>query len=161
MNHEIPVRIVDNQKYMKVVRSILEEGKEVPLVVTGNSMMPFLIDRRDQVLIKRIDRPLKKGDIAFFQRENGQYIMHRIHFIRKDNRTGESQFYFIGDGQKNIEGPVKENQIFGVITEVMRKGKRLDEHSFTWKFFKNIWSYVIPFRTLIIEIYSLFRHRIA
>ena len=51
---------------MKVVRSILEEGKEVPLVVTGNSMMPFLIDRRDQVLIKRIERPLKKGDIAFF-----------------------------------------------------------------------------------------------
>ena len=51
MDHEIPVRIVDNQEYMKVVRSILEEGKEVPLVVTGNSMMPFLIDRRDQVLI--------------------------------------------------------------------------------------------------------------
>ena len=123
MDHEIPVRIVDNQEYMKVVRSILEEGKEVPLVVTGNSMMPFLIDRRDQVLIKRIERPLKKGDIAFFQRENGQYIMHRIHFMRKDDRTGENQFYFIGDGQKNIEGPIKETQIFGVITGVLRKGK--------------------------------------
>ena len=122
MDHEIPVHIVDNQEYMKVVRSILEEGKEVPLVVTGNSMMPFLIDRRDQVLIKRIERPLKKGDIAFFQRENGQYIMHRIHFMRKDDRTGENQFYFIGDGQKNIEGPIKETQIFGVITGVLRNG---------------------------------------
>lgn len=146
MDHEIPVRIVDNQEYMKVVRSILEEGKEVPLVVTGNSMMPFLIDRRDQVLIKRIERPLKKGDIAFFQRENGQYIMHRIHFMRKDDRTGENQFYFIGDGQKNIEGPIKETQIFGVITGVLRKGKYLDEHTFTWGFFENIWRYVIPFR---------------
>ena len=95
MDHEIPVRIVDNQEYMKVVRSLLEEGKEVPLVVTGNSMMPFLIDRRDQVLIKKPDRPLKKGDIAFFQRENGQYILHRIHFMRKDKKTGESQFFFI------------------------------------------------------------------
>ena len=66
MDHEIPVRIVDNQEYMKVVRSILEEGKEVPLVVTGNSMMPFLIDRRDQVLIKRIERPLKKRRYCFF-----------------------------------------------------------------------------------------------
>lgn len=146
MDHEISVRIVDNQEYMKVVRSILEEGKEVPLVVTGNSMMPFLIDRRDQVLIKRIERPLKKGDIAFFQRENGQYIMHRIHFMRKDDRTGENQFYFIGDGQKNIEGPIKETQIFGVITGVLRKGKYLDEHTFTWGFFENIWRYVIPFR---------------
>lgn len=145
MDHEIPVRIVDNQEYMKVVRSILEEGKEVPLVVTGNSMMPFLIDRRDQVLIKRIERPLKKGDIAFFQRENGQYIMHRIHFMRKDDRTGENQFYFIGDGQETIEGPIKEIQIFGVITGALRKGKYLDEHTFTWRFFKNIWRYVIPF----------------
>ena len=109
MEHEIPVRIVDNQEYMKVVRSVLEEGKEVPLVVTGNSMMPFLIDRRDQVLIKKPDRPLKKGDIAFFQRENGQYILHRIHFMRKDKKTGESQFYFIGDGQQTIEGPIREN----------------------------------------------------
>ena len=157
MDPEIPVRIVDNQEYMKVVRSILEEGKEVPLVVTGNSMMPFLIDRRDQVLIKRIERPLKKGDIAFFQRENGQYIMHRIHFMRKDDRTGENQFYFIGDGQKNIEGPIKEIQIFGVITGVLRKGKYLDEHTFTWRVFKNIWRYVIPFRPLIIKIYSLFK----
>lgn len=161
MDHEIPVRIVDNQEYMKVVRSILEEGKEVPLVVTGNSMMPFLIDRRDQVLIKRIERPLKKGDIAFFQRENGQYIMHRIHFMRKDDRTGENQFYFIGDGQETIEGPIKEIQIFGVITGVLRKGKYLDEHTFTWRFFKNIWRYVIPFRSLIIKIYSLFKNKIA
>lgn len=161
MDHEIPVRIVDNQEYMKVVRSILEEGKEVPLVVTGNSMMPFLIDRRDQVLIKRIERPLKKGDIAFFQRENGQYIMHRIHFMRKDDRTGENQFYFIGDGQETIEGPIKEIQIFGVITGVLRKGKYLDEHTFTWRFFKNIWRYVILFRPLIIKIYSLFKNKIA
>lgn len=39
--------------------------------------------------------------------------MHRIHFMRKDDRTGENQFYFIGDGQKNIEGPIKETRIFG------------------------------------------------
>ena len=75
MDHEIPVRIVDNQEYMKVVRSILEEGKEVPLVVTGNSMMPFLIDRRDQVLIKRIERPLKKRRYCFFFREKTDSIL--------------------------------------------------------------------------------------
>ena len=46
------------------------------------------------------------------------------------SRTGENQFYFIGDGQKNIEGPIKETRIFGVITGVLRKGKYLDEHTF-------------------------------
>ena len=42
-------------------------------------------------------------------------------------------------------------------TAVLRKGKRLDEHTFTWRFFENIWRYVIPFRPLIIKIYSLFK----
>ncbi len=74
MDHEIPVHIVDNQEYMKVVRSILEEGKEVPLVVTGNSMMPFLIDRRDQVLIKRIERPLKKEILLFFREKTDSIL---------------------------------------------------------------------------------------
>ena len=32
MDHEIPVRIVDNQEYMKVVRSILEEEENLPLL---------------------------------------------------------------------------------------------------------------------------------
>ena len=99
MDHEIPVRIVDNQEYMKVVRSILEEGKEVPLVVTGNSMMPFLIDRRDQVLIKRIERPLKKGDIAFFQRENGQYIRCEM---TPTSVGGEQQISISGGSQSPI-----------------------------------------------------------
>ena len=75
MDHEIPVRIVDNQEYMKVVRSILEEGKEVPLVVTGNSMMPFLIDRRDQVLIKRIETSSEKKEILLFFREKTDSIL--------------------------------------------------------------------------------------
>lgn len=38
----------------------------MPLVVTGNSMLPFLVDGRDQVLIKEVNRSLRKGDIAFF-----------------------------------------------------------------------------------------------
>lgn len=79
MQEQIPVRKVDTGKYMKIIRSLLEEGKEVPLVVTGNSMLPFLVDGRDQVLIKEVNRSLRKGDIAFFQRKKRRLIlrMHR------------------------------------------------------------------------------------
>lgn len=83
MDHEIPVRIVDNQEYMKVVRSILEEGKEVPLVVTGNSMMPFLIGRRDQVLIKRIERPLKKEILLFSERKRTVYYAQNSLYAKR------------------------------------------------------------------------------
>lgn len=158
MTDKIPVRQVDTQEYMKIIKELLAEGREVPLVVTGNSMLPFLVDRRDQVLIRKNDRPLEKGDIAFYQRENGQYIMHRIRFIRKDNKTGVCQFYFIGDNQLEIEGPIAKEQIFGVVIQAVRKGKQIDEKSLIWRFFKHIWIYVIPFRQKILKIYSLFTH---
>lgn len=32
MDHEIPVRIVDNQEYMKVVRQFLRREKKFPLL---------------------------------------------------------------------------------------------------------------------------------
>ena len=158
MQEQIPVRKVDTGKYMKIIRSLLEEGKEVPLVVTGNSMLPFLVDGRDQVLIKEVNRPLRKGDIAFFQRKNGQYIMHRIRYIRQNPKTGKREYWFVGDGQVYTEGPIEQEQIFGLIIEAQRKGKRIGEKNIWWLFFRHIWLKIIPFRPLILRLYAFFLH---
>ena len=44
-------RVVDVDIYMPVLREVLEQGKEVPLLITGNSMSPFLVHQRDEILI--------------------------------------------------------------------------------------------------------------
>ena len=49
-------RIVDIHQYIPVLQEIMEEGKEVSLTVTGNSMSPLLIHGRDQVLMCKIGR---------------------------------------------------------------------------------------------------------
>lgn len=73
-----PVRLVDTQEYMEMIRALLEDGQEVSMIVTGNSMRPFLKHGRDKICMKKTDRKLRKGDIVFYRRENGQYVMHRI-----------------------------------------------------------------------------------
>ena len=73
-----PVRLVDTQEYMEMIRTLLEDGQEVSMIVTGNSMRPFLKHGRDKICMKKTDRKLRKGDIVFYRRENGQYVMHRI-----------------------------------------------------------------------------------
>lgn len=140
MQQDIPVRKVDTYEYMKVVQELLEEGRDVPLVITGNSMSPFLIHGRDQILISKINRPLKRGDMAFFRRTTGQYIMHRIRYIRKDRKDGKEKYYFVGDAQNVTEGPVEREQIFGVIDTVCRKGKYLKKGDFWW-FFLSIYGF--------------------
>ena len=111
-------RIVDIDTYMPVLRELLEQEKEVSLVITGNSMSPFLVHQRDEILISPPDGTWKKGDMAFFQRLDGQYVMHRILKVTKDKEC-----FFVGDGQVLVEGPIYPEQIFGKITSVKRKGK--------------------------------------
>lgn len=154
MQGDIPIRKVDTYEYMKIVQELLAEGRDVPLVVTGNSMLPFLVHERDQILISRIDRPLKKGDMAFFRRKTGQYIMHRIYAIKRERENGEENYYFIGDAQTVIEGPIDRDQIFGVINVVYRKGKHLEKGSFWWFFFEHIWLHMIPLRKAAALLYG-------
>ena len=68
-------RVVDVETYMPVLRELLSQGRQVPLVITGNSMSPFMVHQRDEILISPPDGSWKKGDMAFFQRKDGHYVI--------------------------------------------------------------------------------------
>ena len=155
MEEKISVRKVDTNTYLKAVREMLQEGNEVPLTITGNSMSPFMIHERDKILISSVNRPLKKGDMAFYQRVTGQYVMHRIRYIRQ-GESGEV-YYFIGDAQTVTEGPIYREQIFGLITAVCRKGKWIKPGNFWWEFFEKVWIRIVPLRKFIEKIYGTFK----
>ena len=155
MEEKISVRKIDTNIYLKAVREMLQEGNEVPLTITGNSMSPFMIHERDKILISSVNRPLKKGDMAFYQRLTGQYVMHRIRYIRQGER-GET-YYFIGDAQTVTEGPIYREQIFGLITAVCRKGKWIKPGNVWWEFFEKVWIRIVPLRKFTEEIYGTFK----
>ena len=71
-------RIVDIDAYMPVLRELLAQGQSVSLTVTGESMSPFLRHGRDQIRLAAVTAPPQRGDMVFFRRRNGQYIMHRV-----------------------------------------------------------------------------------
>ena len=109
------MKVVDTREYVGMLKELTEEGKEVSMLVFGSSMAPFLIHARDMIYFKKPDRELQKGDIVFFRRKSGQFVMHRIWKIRPEG------YYIVGDAQTQIEGPVKREQIFALITKVRRK----------------------------------------
>ena len=91
--------------------------------------------------------------MVFFKRRNGQYIMHRIHHVKPDG------YYIVGDAQCMIEGPVAGEQIFAVVTKVIRKGKTIQPGDFWWEFFRHVWLHMIPLRRPVMALYTklLFR----
>ena len=140
------IREVNNEQYISMLRSLTEDGKDVSLLISGSSMTPFLVHHRDYILFGKPQRKLRKGDMVFYQRTNGYYIMHRIFRVRPEG------YYIVGDAQTDIEGPIKREQIFGLIKKVQRKGKWIDEHNFWWKFFEKIWINIVPLRPYILKI---------
>lgn len=143
--------IVDTYRYLTMIKELLKQGKEVSLVIKGNSMAPFVINNRDCIYLEKPKRVLKRGDFVLYQRINGQYVTHRIIKINGD------KYYLAGDNQTVIEGPIYQNQILAIVTKVKRKEKWLKEGDFYWEFFEHVWRYILPWRRLILSIYKKYR----
>ena len=137
-------RIVDIDAYMPVLRELLAQGQSVSLTVTGESMSPFLRHGRDQIRLAAVTAPPQRGDMVFFRRRNGQYIMHRV--LR---RMPDGNYAIIGDGQQQVESPIAPEQIFAAVTQVCRKGVWLGPESFWWRFFAGPWLTLLPLRPLL------------
>lgn len=139
---------VDTFAYFTMLREMTEQGEDVQVRVSGNSMLPFLAHQRDFIFFKKPDRPLKRGDIVAYQRENGQFIVHRIYKVRREG------IYTVGDAQSQIEGPLPESCFFGLITRVQRKGTWIGPGNLCWEFFARIWIHMIPLRIPLMKLYS-------
>lgn len=145
------MKVVNTREYVSVLRELTEEGQVVSMQIAGSSMSPFLIHNRDMICFRKPDRRLKKGDMVFYQRISGQYVMHRICRVRPEG------YYMIGDAQWEMEGPISEEQIFARIIRVKRKGKWIEPGDFWWEFFEHVWIRLIPFRRMIVRIYGKIR----
>lgn len=145
------MKVVETKEYVSILRELTEENREVSMRIAGNSMLPFLVHDRDLIFFRKPDRDLKKGDMVFYQRENGQFVMHRI---RKVSPEG---YYIVGDAQQYIEGPVKREQIFARIMKVCRKGKWIGPGDFWWEFFEHVWIRLVPVRHILMRVYSILK----
>ena len=141
-------RVVDTREYVSVLREIAESGKVVSLRIAGSSMSPFLAHGRDYIYFTKPDRELRAGDMVFYQRRNGQYVMHRIYKVKPDG------YYIVGDAQTEIEGPVARDQIFALIKKVKRKDRIIQPGDFWWEFFEHVWIRMIPLRRPAVRLYG-------
>lgn len=73
------MRVIDTRTYVGMLRELTDAGKEVSLIVAGSSMAPFLVHHRDTIYFSKPVSPLKRGNMVFYQRTDGQYVMHRIY----------------------------------------------------------------------------------
>lgn len=143
------MRKLDTFEYISVLRELAESGHEVCVRVSGRSMYPFLRDGRDTAFFKVPGRELRVGDIVFYQRANGQYILHRI------CKIDGSGLYMLGDSQQQIEGPVAPEQVFALVTHVERGGREVRPDDALWKFYAGPWRHLVAVRPWLIKLHTV------
>ena len=150
MEHKVTV--IDPQDLIPQLLELLDETDTVPLLISGNSMSPFLIHGRDAVYLSKITEPPQRGDMILYRRDNGRFVLHRVY------EAGET-FTMVGDAQTLLEKGIRPEQMLAKVTAVTRKGKLLKKGSFWWDFFEKIWLNMIPLRPAALKLYGLLKKR--
>ena len=125
---EADLRVLPPEELREQLLSLLDVTEQVPLVISGSSMYPFLYHRRDTVYLSRVTGPLKVGDMILYRRPSGQYVLHRV------IRVGQGKYDLLGDRQTVIEPGIPESRVLAIVTAVRRDGKLLKSGSFLWDF---------------------------
>ncbi len=125
-----------------IIKEKLDNGGAVMLPITGVSMRPLLVWGRDSVEIVKSDS-YKKGDIIFYRRDDGNFVLHRI--VGKN----EQGYILCGDNQTAKEYGICDRHIIAVVKSITRKGKTFSVEKCSYKIYWKLWTFVLPFRSHI------------
>lgn len=110
----------------------------------GDSMMPLIRQGKDLLIIESTNGPLKKYDIPLYKRDNGQYVLHRILKVRKND------YVICGDNRWHCEYGISDRHIIGVLTTVIRDGKEVDFSGWKYKLYVHLWCDFFYVRMLLL-----------
>lgn len=138
------------QKFEMDIEQLLAEGKIIQIKPQGYSMYPFLVPGRDEAIIAPadIDR-LRRSDVVLYRRDalevghKGILVLHRIWRRRGD------RFYLVGDNQKEIEGPMRPEQIKGIMTAMIYKGRKVSVKNPLYRLLTGSWLVLRPVRPAV------------
>lgn len=134
-----------NENQTMTFEEVLDKHGSLVFTNVGVSMMPLLRQGRDlMVIVKKGAERCKKYDAVLFKRDNGQYVLHRVLEVR------ENDYLIVGDNcwQKEY---VREDQILGIMTEVVRDGKKISVDDKNYQRYVHLWCDHFPARAAVLR----------
>ena len=123
-----------------VEEEIREHGTYATNTV-GTSMRPLFKTHRDVVLLKALEREIRKYDVVFYSDERGRHILHRV--------IGFHDGYFIIRGDNTfVKEYVQPERIIAYMVAFNRNGKHHNTDEFGYKLYSRLWHYIYPIRAL-------------
>ena len=117
---------------------LLERDGILVYKTKGVSMLPMLHQNRDLVTIEVPDGRLKPLDVALYKR-GSSYVLHRVIEVR------DGYYLIRGDNTYALEH-VPDEDILGVLTGFMRKGKQYSVDDPSYRRYVRVWNAIYTAR---------------
>ncbi len=132
---------------MQDIEKLLAQGSVIQFKPRGYSMYPLFVPGRDEAVVApaEADR-LRRGDVALYRRDGSILVLHRIW-----KRRGDC-FYLVGDNQAQVEGPLRPDQMKGVLVGVLRNGRYFSTKNIIYRAASGLWLWLRPLRPPISRI---------
>ena len=152
------------QPFVQDIEKLLREENYIQIKPRGYSMYPVLVPGRDEVVVAPVNAhtTLKRNDVVLYRRlkESGEKDILVLHRIWKVNDQG---IYLVGDNQTEIEGPLKREQMLGIMVRFIRNGKVIEASNLMCRMLTGTWLWLRPMRPMISKIASkikgVFNHK--
>lgn len=135
-----------NQLLFEEFEDLIRKGRRVMLPVKGKSMMPFLREGLDKVVLEQA-KELKVGDIVLAHLSDKRYVMHRIF-----ERNGE-QLILMGDGNVYGREVCTRDEVKAKAVCILRNGKKVDCDSKEEQEKVRLWKKLLPIRRYLLLYY--------
>lgn len=112
----------------------------------GTSMLPMLKQGRDIFTIEKMRSRCVKYDVVLYKRPPSSYVLHRIVKVR------EKDYVILGDNCLNKEYGITDDDIIGVMTSFVRKGKEYSVNHKGYLLYAAIWYKIYPLRRAYMRI---------
>ncbi len=114
------------EELLPVISEQLEAGKKITFKPRGTSMLPLLREGKDSIVLEKSRGNHKKNDIVFYRRKDGQFVLHRIVYV-KDG------YVISGDHQRFFEYGITDEDIIGVAAGFYRGEKYYSVNNIFYK----------------------------
>lgn len=137
-----------NDLLIPEVAEFIRQGRTVTLTARGNSMNPFIVDRRDRVVLSLCtDAQLQPGAVVLALTSDRRYVLHRIVRRQGDELT------LLGDGNLRQTERTDTGRVIGLLTAVIRKGRTYPTDGAAWLRYSRWWRRLTPVRRWLLAIY--------
>lgn len=137
-------KVVPNKLFLDEVCNLLESGKKVKFRPKGNSMFPFIDEKKDTLILVPLIGIPNKGDIVLAETDSGQYVVHRV-----VDKLGK-ELILMGDGNLAGKESCIAQDIKGVVSAIMRNGKSRNMEALSYQWSVKLWMWMLPVRRYLL-----------